>query len=173
MLIRPHPKDENWERRFRDALEFGNVVIEPPDWGRLDHLCSLMRHADVVVASQGSITMDAVAQDTCVINIGFDGSVDVPETESVRHWYLMDHYRAVMDTGGVWLAEDFNELDTALVACLENPAVMSEGREKLRFEQLEPLDGKASLRIASAIAGFAAGNATTSVTDIVDSALSV
>jgi CDP-glycerol glycerophosphotransferase (TagB/SpsB family) len=173
LLIRPHPKDGNWERRFRYVVELDGVVVESPDWGRLDHLSTLMRHADVVVASQGSITMDAVAQDTCVINIGFDGNVDVPENESVRKWYLMDHYRTVMETDGVWLVDDFGELDTALAAYLENPELKSLGRKKLRAEQLEPMDGKASMRVASTILDIARGRAMSSVTGVIDSVVSV
>jgi hypothetical protein len=171
LMIRPHPKDNKWESRFRDALDFDHVVIEPSEWGRLEHLSDLMRHADVVVASQGSITMDAVAQDTCVINVCFDGDLDVPENESVRQWYLMDHYRSVMETGGVWLVNDFEELDEALIAYLERPEIKAAERERLREIQLEPMDGSASKRIASAITRLSERGATTSVSSVLDSAV--
>ena len=173
MLLRPHPKDDNWRQRFDGALGREGVVAESPDWGRLDHLSNLMRHADVVVASQGSITMDAVAHDTCVDNIGFDGDADVPPSESVRKWYRMDHYRSVIETGGVWLAEDFGELDAAITACLDNPELKSEERARLRQDQLEPMDGGASKRIAAAVVTAAHRHTKIPVTGVVDSVVGV
>jgi CDP-glycerol glycerophosphotransferase (TagB/SpsB family) len=173
LLLRPHPKDGNWARRFGQVLEQGSVTVEPPDWGRLDHLSNLMRHADVVVASQGSIAMDAVAQDTCVVNIGFDGDTDVPENESVRKWYLMDHYRSVIETGGVWLVENYADLDAALLAYLQDPRLKAKQRKVLRQMQLEPMDGNASARVVSAIASVAGRRTTTPVTGVMDSAVSV
>ena len=173
LLVRPHPKDGNWKNRFGSVLGCENVLVEPPEWGRLKHLGSLMRHADVVVASQGSITMDAAALDTCIVNIGFDGGMEVPATESVRNWYRMDHYKTVLETGGVWLVDDFDELDVAVNAYLNDPGLKSIERQRLRTDQLEPMDGSASRSIVNIIADTASAHAATGVVDPIDSTVSV
>ena len=95
--------------------------------------------------------MDAVAFDTCVVNLGFDGAVEVDDSESSRHWYQMDHYRPVLESGGVWLAADFDELDTAINAYLHDPGLHADRRRLLREQQLEPMDGRASARIVNII----------------------
>ena len=172
LIVRPHPKDAEWEQRFEHVMDKQNIRVQPAEWGRLDYLANLMKHADIVIASQGSIAMDAIAVDTCVINIGFDGSISVPEHESSRHWYEMDHYRPVIESGGVYVVDSFDNMDETLNAYLNDPNVNAVGREVLRSNQLHPMDGNASARIVNIINDLAADKATTEVSDTADSAVS-
>ncbi len=151
LVIRPHPRDREWMARFGGLHNPPQVLVLASEMGRLQHLANLLRHADVLVASSGSICLDAVALDTCVVNLAFDGDLSVDYFESVRRWYEMEHFAAVVRTGGTRLAEGYDELDDAIVTYLNDPETDSEGRKRLRREQLEPLDGRASERLVSII----------------------
>jgi hypothetical protein len=119
--------------------------------GRLDHLANLLYHADVLLASQGSISLDAAALDTCVINIAFDGDLEVDHFASIRRWYEMDHYAPVVRSGGTRMVSSYEELDRAIIDYLRNPDKDRLGRDRLRQEQLEPFDGQASERLVKLI----------------------
>ncbi len=151
LVIRPHPRDKDWMERFAGLQDPPHVLVQGAEMGRLQHLTNLLRHADILVASSGSICLDAVALDTCVVNLAFDGDLRMDHFESVRRWYEMEHFAAVVRTGGTRLVEGYDELDSAIVTYLNDPDTDREGRKRLRQEQLEPLDGHASERLVSII----------------------
>jgi hypothetical protein len=151
LIIRPHPKDNQWEARFGALHAPPNVIAQRREWGRLDYLTNLLFHTDILIASCGSICLDAVALDTCVINVAFDGDLEVDYYESVRRWYETDHYAAVVRSNGTRVVESYEELDQAIITYLRNPGVDRTKRERLRHEQLEPFDGRASERMVKLI----------------------
>jgi CDP-glycerol glycerophosphotransferase (TagB/SpsB family) len=151
LLIRPHPKDDQWEERFGALHAPPNVIVQHAEWGRLEYLANLLYHADVLLASSGTVALDAAALDTCVINIAFDGDLEVDYYESVRRWHEMEHYAAVVRSEGVRLVESYQALDQAISTYLRNPDTDRKGRERLCREQLEPFDGRASERLVALI----------------------
>ncbi|MBU0596048.1 hypothetical protein KJ567_05140 [Candidatus Bipolaricaulota bacterium] len=153
--VRPHPKDEEWRTRFEAHAEPPRITVEPPERGNLKHLVGLLRRADVVISTQGSVSLDAVAMGSCVVNVAFDGNVDVPPELSIRQWYEMDHYRPVIESGGTRVVYDFDELDAAIRAYLDDPTLDGRGREELRRQILEPLDGRSGARLVELIAAEA------------------
>jgi hypothetical protein len=156
LIIRPHPSDSDWQRRFGQFALHKRVVLQEQQKGQLEVLASMLYHADVVIASQGSITVDAVGMDACVVNIAFDGELqDVPYYKSVRRMYELDHYRPVVESGGVDIVSDYAELDRAIKACLDDPARKARSRKQLRGILLDPFDGRASERIVSTICQMA------------------
>jgi hypothetical protein len=156
LIIRPHPNDSGWQERFGEFASHNQVVLQEQQKGQLEMLGSMLYHADVVIASQGSITVDAVGMDARVINIAFDGDLqDVPYYKSVRRMYELDNYRPVVESGGVDIVEDYAELDEAIKACLDDPKRKTHSRQQLRSILLEPFDGLASARIVSTICQIA------------------
>ncbi len=151
LLIRPHPKDHKWERRFAPLHDPPYVIVQPAEQGRLDYLTNLLYHADVVIASQGSISLDALALDSCLINIAFDGDAEVAYAESVCRTYEMDHYAGIAQSGAVHLVRSYAELDAALTTCLHQPEANRAAREWVRQAYLEPFDGCASERMVAFI----------------------
>ncbi len=152
LVIRPHPKDNEWQERFGHLHEPPRVVALANESGRLDFLATLLAHAGVVLASTGTILLDAVALDTPAVNIAFDGRLKKGYQESIKRWREMDHYRRVIASGALAMVESFAELDAAVAAYLADPAKDAEGRARCRAEQLEPFDGRASRRLAQLIA---------------------
>ncbi len=147
LLIRPHPKDHTALERYSQFHSPPYVIVQPPEEGRLDYLASLLSHADVVIASQGSISLDAIALGSCVVNIAFDGNLKPEHYASIKRWYELDHYLPVVECGGVQLVENYHALDQAIVTYLENPETHQAGRDCVHRTQLEPFDGKASQRL--------------------------
>jgi hypothetical protein len=155
LLVRPHPNDGQWSARFGSLPAPPRVLVMAPEWGRLDFLANLVRHAQVLVSTGGSISLDALALDTPVVNIGFDGDLSVTPADSVRRLYETEHYEAVVRSGGVRLAESYAQLEQAISDYLRDPAQDAQGRAQGRQEQLEPLDGQASRRLVDALAANA------------------
>ena len=147
LVVRPHPRDGNWKNRFAPNHSSPEVIVQTAEDGRLDYLAGLLSAADILISTQGSVSLDAVAMDTCVINVAFDGHLQRHFSESVKRWYEMDHYAAVVETGGVWVVNNFQELDEAIKGYLADSTKDSSERKALRQQQLEPFDGKASKRV--------------------------
>jgi hypothetical protein len=155
LVIRPHPKDGAWRDRFGHLHAPPAVVVTPPELGRLHFLASLLAHAGLLLASFGSICLDAVALDTCVVNLVFDGGLKVSPHRSVAQWQNLDHYRPVVASGALRPAGSFDELARAVRSYLDDPSLDAVGRALCRAEQLEPLDGRSSQRVAQAIVRMA------------------
>jgi hypothetical protein len=151
LLVRPHPMDSQWQERFGALHAVPDVIVQPAEKGRLDYLANLLYHADIFLASQGSISLDAIAMHTCVINIGFDGDLEADFYGSVRRYYEMDHYAPVVASGAVRLVDSYADLDQAILEYLRNPDANCAQREQLRRKLLEPFDGQASRRLVNRI----------------------
>ncbi len=165
LLIRPHPKDQNWQTRLGALDSLPNVQVRrsssfgadrEPDAVQgaiadLKHLVNLMKHADVVLNGPGTLALDAIAFDTPVISVGFDGDRQLPYDRSILFRYDFDHYAKVIEAEGTWLVKSYEELDEAINAYLENPALDAAGRRRIRQEQLAPFDGRAGERIVTTI----------------------
>ena len=152
LVIRPHPNDMQWQERLGGLHDPPDVVALPAERGRLDFLANLLKHADVVMTTGGSMTLDAAAMDCCVVNIAFEGDLGLDFKQIIRQWYDLDHIKPVVKSGGVWVVESYRELEEAVAAYLADPARDARGRARLRAEQLEPFDGRASERLAELIA---------------------
>ena len=151
LVVRPHPQDGEWAQRYEKVLGMSQVKVLPAEMGRLNFLASLLNYADVVIAAQGSVSLDAVALDSCTVNIAFDGNLHRSKYESVRLWYEMDHYRPVVESGGVWVVNSFDEMDAAIEGYMKNPQFHADGRQRLRELELAPLDGHSSERIVESL----------------------
>jgi len=157
-MVRLHPKDlPELYKRFENRPE---MVIQLPgrraktndSWNptREDMygLAELMCYSDVVVNMASTITIDAAAFDTPVVNTAFDGYKEQPYLRSSRRYYDYEHYKRVVDTGGVKISYSLDELIRQIQEYLDNPKLDAEGRARIREEQSYKLDGKASERIA-------------------------
>ena len=151
LIIRPHPGDSQWKARFKDFMGVENILVQEPSYTDRVHFANLVKNADIVISSAGTISLDAVAFDTCAINIAFDGDLNLPPEKSVRMFYKLEHYASIVETGGTILVHGYDELDCCLLRFLQSPDLGSEGRQRLRMYHLEPFDGFASQRIADVL----------------------
>lgn len=165
LIIRPHPKDKKWQSRFGKLEQFENVYVRrSSNFGKdqdgevhkraqndLKELVNLMRHADIVLNGAGTLTLDAIAFDTCVINVGFDGDRNLSYDKSVLFRYEYDHYRKIVGAKGTILVKSYAELDRAINDYITEPQLDNHGRKKIREDFLHPFDGSAGLRIIKKI----------------------
>ncbi|KAF0119082.1 MAG: hypothetical protein FD151_2075 [bacterium] len=160
-MIRLHPKDKySYYEKFEDKP---CLVIQRPgrpaqtndSWNptREDMygLAELMNYSDVVINVASTITIDAVAFDTPVINVAFDGYKTKPYKDSCKRYYDYDHYKNIVKTGGVKIAYSIGELIDYTNLYLKNPSIDAEGRKIIREEQCWKLDGNSGKRIAEYI----------------------
>lgn len=161
LLIRLHPKDKyGYYKKFEDKP---HLVIQRPgrsaqtndNWNptREDMygLAELMNYSDVVINVASTITIDAVAFDTPVVNVAFDGYKTKPYKDSCKRYYDYDHYKNIVKTGGVKIAYSIGELIDYANLYLKNPSNDAEGRRIIREEQCWKLDGNSGRRIAEYI----------------------
>ncbi len=169
LLIRAHPQDRNWGRDFA-ALEcppFVRCIKAAGFAGMSDRsscdaladqvqLANLMHHSDVVIQSRGSLALDAIAFDTPVISIAFDGDLDREPRDSFGQEYEYEHYKPIVRAEGTWVVGSYRALDEAIHGYLADPGKFGSGRARIRSEQIEPFDGKAGRRLVDFIMKCAA-----------------
>lgn len=160
LLLRTHPQDINWKKDFltlakppwvlcHSASSFGYRKADSVFGGQNDQimLANLMKHSDIVIQSRGSLALDAIAFDTPVISLAFDGDLPRIPSDSFLLEYAFEHYKPIVASQGTWMVGSYDELDRAILTYLGNPEIHSEGRKIIREEQIEPLDGQASTRL--------------------------
>jgi len=168
LLLRTHPQDVSWEKDFLDlakppyvlchsASSFGCLKADSVIGGQNDQimLANLMKHSDIVIQSRGSLALDAIAFDTPVISLAFDGDLPRPLNDSFLLEYEFEHFKPLVVAQGTWMVGSYDELDRAITQYFADPGIHSEGRKAIRKEHIEPLDGMASQRLINYIVNSA------------------
>jgi hypothetical protein len=160
LLLRTHPQDLDWNADFLplakhphvvcvDGASFGYRSSDNFSRGNEDQifLANLMKHSDLVIQSRGSLALDAIAFDTPVISLAFDGDLHREAGDSFLWENCYEHYKPLIAAGGTWVAGSYKSLERAIQTYLGDPSVHSVGREVIRRQHIEPLDGGASKRL--------------------------
>jgi len=158
LLVRLHPKDRysdyvRFEQKPGLILQLPGKKAETNDHWNPDHedmhtLAELMRYSDVVINVASTITIDAAAFDTPVVNVAFDGYAQKPYMESCLRYYDYDHYKRIVETGGVRIGKSIEETIEHTQAYLRDRTLEAAGRARIREEQCWKLDGQSGRRIA-------------------------
>ena len=119
------------------------------------HVGQLLDASTVTVNVASSFTIDAAIFDRPIVNLRFDGS---PRSylQSVRRQYDSDHYRRVLATGAVRLADTPGQLVAEVRRYLADPSHERAERANLVRELCYRVDGKSGERVAEAIVAVAA-----------------
>lgn len=157
LMVRLHPKDEyEVYRRFENLP---NLVLQTagrrgktndswnPTREDMYGLAETMTYSDVVVNIASTITIDAACFDTPVVNLAFDGFSTKPYEKSCKRYYSFNHYKKIVETGGITIADNLDETIKQIQRYLENPGLEAEGRKRIRDEQCFRLDGRSGERI--------------------------
>ena len=114
-----------WERfRGRVYLDMprgatGLAADYTPDG--IAHIAQLLDASAVTINVASSISIDAAIFDTPVVNLRFDAEPGRPYLKSVRRQYDTDHYRQVLRTGAVRLADSPEQLIDEVRRYLDGP----------------------------------------------------
>lgn len=117
----------------------------------VEHLANVLHHAELVICTDSTLTLDATASDRPVILISYDGNRTLPYKQSIAFIYEREHYKNVIKTRGVQIAKSHDELLLAINTVLENPEYLRAEREELKRQLLYRNDGMSSDRVAQAI----------------------
>jgi hypothetical protein len=168
LLVRPHPIHDNAEMkdlfsqfsrrvRLQASPNAGLALTErTQDEDQITEWVNTFRHADVVVNLSSTVTIDAAIFDKPVVNLDFDpqpGQADQELIKDVNH--LWTHFKPIAESGGVWLVNDFDELESAVRAYLDDPSLHREQRKWIVDHVCGYADGRCGERMAAAILDFA------------------
>lgn len=160
IIFRPHPgfpadKEEisSLQNIIFDSSVFIRSCPDDMDWekddGAMAHLVNSLYHADLILTTASTMTIDAVVFDKPVVCIAFDGYQRDPVTSYlIQSHYEQRHYKDLAKTGGFKVARNPEELVNYINEYLGNPGLDREGRKKIFEEFIWRLDGKSSERLS-------------------------
>ncbi|MEK7178758.1 MAG: CDP-glycerol glycerophosphotransferase family protein, partial [Patescibacteria group bacterium] len=161
ILVRPHLGYKGDVGRFSELEDVQGIVVDKSDkqnHALRDHfdtsrehvsnLFNSLYHADVCVNVASTLSLDAIACGTEVVNFNFDAELMPPES-SVRRLFVSDYVKHLMDSRGTWFAENEEEFLEMLKAVLERGEKKDKQRIVERF--MHKLDGKSAERIVETL----------------------
>jgi CDP-glycerol glycerophosphotransferase (TagB/SpsB family) len=120
------------------------------------HLANSLKHADIVLSVDSTLTLDAAAVGRPSILVGYDGDRTLPYKRSIAYIYERDHYRNVMKTGAAPLARSHEELVRDINQFLKDPDYLQKERDILVRDLLYKVDGQSGKRMGDAVLGMLA-----------------
>ena len=141
----------------------GNMIFDRPQRlfgkGELDseaekHLIDSLSHSDVVLPGPSTIALDALLFKKPVIFVAFDAEKNLPQHESIRKFFHVEHLRPLMEMGGARIANNEEEFFESIENYLKNPNLDSKLREDTVNKACWRVDGKSSQRLATVILDF-------------------
>ena len=162
LIVRLHPLEE-WARWAHVADGLKNVVISPgwdvtPSadrwaWTTPDdqaRLVSSVKHATGCINITSTSTLDAGIMDRPVIGIGFENEPEAPR-EILYEEYNADHYRPLVQSGGLRLARTWGELLDLMQQAIQNPGRDRSARAQMVTQECGMVDGKSAQRVTDAL----------------------
>ena len=164
--VRLHPADDF--SRHEKLKKYGDIITfeEPgrfasdvksiwsPSEEDLIHYANLLYCSDVLVNVASTVTLDAAALDTPIVNVAFDGYKKRKFFEANVRYFKTTHYGALVKTKGVKVARNADELIKFINMYLNDSRLDSKKREKIVKEQCYKVDGHVGERIAKYILNF-------------------
>lgn len=164
LLIRMHPnaprehfeKDPHYVFYWPEGVRFNKGRLSDMEFTEswLQELYDVIYYSDVTINAQSTMSIDAAALDKPVINICFDGYQKLPYIKSIRRLYDMDHYRPIVESGGVRQVWSESELIGWLNKYLADPSLDRAGRERIVSEQCFISDGRSAQTTAQYVLDF-------------------
>jgi len=161
LVVRMHPLDD-WTR-WEPVRRLPSVVLSPawdvpPDregwaFGSVadqERLVSTFAHADVCLNIASTATLDAAILDRPVVGIDFRAEPDCPR-DILYEEYDADHYRPLVEAGGLRVAHGWDEVESLLVSALQAPGRDAASRREMVARECGAVDGHAADRVAAAV----------------------
>ena len=132
----------------RPGKRFGNERGLDWDMNSYDaqRLLDTLFYSSLVVCPPSSMSIDAAFFDKPVINICFEEDDDA--YGRINDYYEMTHYKKILDTRGVRLVYNQEDLIYWVNSYLERPEIDRAGRDSMVKQQCWKTDGKSGERVA-------------------------
>jgi CDP-glycerol glycerophosphotransferase (TagB/SpsB family) len=133
------------------------MTARTQDESQVTEWVNTFRHADVVVNLASTVTIDAAIFDRPVVNLDYDPEPGQPRrglVDDVNH--LWAHFRAVAESGGVYLVKNGEEMVQAVKDYLANPGLHKSERRQMAQRVCHCLDGRSGERMGDSILDFLA-----------------
>ena len=113
----------------------------------LEHLADSLYYMSLIVCYGSSISIDAVMLNKPIINIYFKVGDDIGVGQDPIACYDKRHYAQALESGGMRLVNNEEELAEWVAKYLENPDIHRANRKQLAKDQCEFMDGKSGERV--------------------------
>lgn len=167
VIIRPHPLFDNGKESAMLSGIAPNIIVQrtgapgkplkarTQDETQITEWVNTLRHAAVVVNLSSTIGIDAAILDKPVVNLDFDPEPGQPNQRLVKEVnHVWDHFKPVAESGGMWLANDMDEVAHATREYLKDPSLHREKRRWMAEYVCGFIDGKCGERAANATLDF-------------------
>ncbi len=164
ILVRPHMGYKGDKERFAicekyDTCTVDNTAVQDralaDNWAlsddQIEILTNSLYHADIVINIASTLTLDATAAGTPVINIHFDAKEGVDPNYSTKRLYKSDYIEAVTSKGATWIVKSKQELIQALDDVLLKNKRKTKQVQDLIDYMMYKNDGQAAERLAKNI----------------------
>jgi hypothetical protein len=158
VVVRLHPLDDfsRWEPlrtrsprlRIVRPWSAGGRAGNAEDQARL---VSTLLHADACLNIVSTMSLDAAVVDTPVVCIAFSAHADTVEDRFARECYRTEHYRPIVESGGVRVAASMDDLVRELVAYAGDRGRDARARADLVASECGPVDGRSAQRVAACL----------------------
>ena len=164
LLVRIHPYA--WRTNLKMEFTNENIVTWPPKdrieefrggktKGLLDEykiMVSTFFYQKININVASTVTIDSCIFDKPVINIAFDAVPGKKYVNSIAKYYEYDHYKPLVESGGVRVVYDIDEFKKEFLRYFNDPSLDKENRKRIVEMECGVVDGKAGTRFAEKIA---------------------
>jgi hypothetical protein len=159
IVVRLHPLDD-YSRWQQFDNRSSRVVISRPWTQDADVSCiedqaflvNTLRHADVCINMASTMSLDAAVVDTPVVCVAFASERGGAEDRFCKQVYHTEHYQPLIESRGLRLAWDLDQLVAEVSAYLQEPERDYVTRHELVRQEIGQVDGHARERVAALIA---------------------
>ena len=160
MLVRLHPQANPDHYKFLYDKENVTVHIPGRDVSFQDRLFSKnddieyaesLLHSDLIINFGSTVSIDAAVFDKPIICVNFDFRGERPYKYSMTRLYDFDHYKKLVDLGGIRLSKSREDLISDINRYLMDPTLDKAGRDNIVDKQCHFTDGQSGDRIAQHI----------------------
>ena len=150
LLFRPHPRDYLAAERYAAARDLEGAAVQKASFTDLEDLATLLQHVDCLVATAGTVLLDALVNDRPSVCILFDE--DAPSGERWADLNIVgEHYRNLAESEAFYRAHDFDELTASVERALSQPDELAAERARVAHEVVGEVDGRAAERVVEAV----------------------
>jgi len=166
LVVRTYIKGTSPEIQAMAGRNIPDVVFPPILWDKqwtmplhedLSIYSSLLHHCALGINAASTVTLELMALDKPVINIGMEppGSI-LPQHALFSRHVAYEHFRPVARSGGVMVARSLEDLQAMIRLGLSMPEAQREERTKfIRTMMDDSLDGFAGRRVAERLVELA------------------